>query len=101
MTIDMTFNNNTCVIVEVNGIAGAGSGLPLTGDNDIQLIVHQGNVNSDNDVNVIDLQDVKNHVFQAVDATTCTYDVNCDGQINVIDLQETKNNVFTPLPSCD
>jgi hypothetical protein len=48
----------------------------------------------------MDLQAVKNNVFQPVDATTCVYDINCDGQINVVDLQETKNNVFHSA-SCD
>jgi hypothetical protein len=101
MTIDMTFHNNTCVNVEVNGIAGAGGGLALVGDNDVRLTVHQGNVNGDDAINVVDLQDVKDHLFESVDATTCIYDINCDGQINVIDLQETKKNVFTPLPTCE
>ena len=100
MTIDMTFNNNTCVSVEVNGIGGAGGGLPLAGDNDVRLVVHQGNVSADEDVNVIDLQDVKNHAFEPVDATNFIYDINCDGEINVIDLQATKNNVFVPV-ACD
>jgi hypothetical protein len=100
MTIDMTYDNNACVTVAVTGIQGAGGGQALSGDNDVQVLVRQGNVNGDADVNVIDLQDVKNNVFQTVGQANFIYDVNADGDINVIDLQETKNNVFTTA-SCD
>jgi hypothetical protein len=88
LIIDMTYNENACVEVTV-------------GENTLRVLTHTGNINADDEVNVIDLQDVKNHVFQPVDAATCVYDVNCDGEINVIDLQQTKNNVFTPMPTCD
>jgi hypothetical protein len=95
LIIDMTFDNNACVTVAVTGIRGAGGGPAMVGDNDVQILVRQGNVNGDGDVNVIDLQDVKNHVFQPVDGTNFMYDVDTDGQINVVDLQVTKNNLFT------
>jgi len=87
LVIDMTFDANACVEITV-------------GDDTLRLLTHTGNVNGDDEVNVVDLQDVKNHVFQDVDAMTCIYDINCDGTINVIDLQTTKNNVFVPA-ACD
>jgi len=89
LVIDLSYSANTCVEVTVGG-------------DTVRILAHHGNVNGDADVNVIDLQDVKNHVFEAVDASNAKYDVAADGgSINVIDLQETKNNVFAPLPSCD
>jgi hypothetical protein len=87
LIIDMTYDKNACVEVTV-------------GSDTLSVLTHEGNVNADEDVNVIDLQDVKNNVFQTVDGSRFIYDVNCDGEINVIDLQETKNNVFTAA-SCD
>ena len=87
LIIDITFDVNACAEVTV-------------GDDTLQVLTHTGNVNGDANVNVIDLQDVKNHLFQPVDSGNCVYDVNCDGQLNVIDLQETKNNIFQPA-GCD
>ena len=87
LIIDMTYDKNACVEVTVDA-------------DTLSVLTHEGNVNADTDVNVIDLQEVKNNVFQTVDTSTFIYDVNCDGDINVIDLQETKNNVFTDA-SCD
>lgn len=81
LVIDMTYDKNACVQVSV-------------GDNTVTVLTHEGNVNADTDVNVIDLQEVKNNVFLGVDEATFIYDVNVDGEINVIDLQTTKNNVF-------
>jgi len=95
MVIDMTYNNNACVTVAITGIRGAGGAPALAGDNNVQVLVRQGNVNSDGDVNVIDLQEVKNHVFETVGGANFVYDVDADGQLNVVDLQETKNNLFT------
>jgi len=90
--VDMTFDNNACVSVTLEGIVG---NAPLEGDNDVQVLVRQGNVNGDDDVNVIDLQEVKNHVFETLDQSNFMYDVDCSGTLNVVDLQETKNNLFT------
>jgi hypothetical protein len=82
LVVDMIFDANACVEV--------------TASNDtVRVLAHEGNVNGNDTVDVVDLQDVKNSLFQPVDLVTCVYDVNCDGQINVIDLQETKNNVFS------
>jgi len=87
LIIDMTYDKNACVEVTVDA-------------DTLSVLTHEGNVNADTDVNVIDLQEVKNNVFQTVDTSTFIYDVNCDGDINVIDLQVTKNNVFQDA-SCD
>lgn len=87
LIIDMTYDKNACVEVTVDA-------------DTLSVLTHEGNVNADTDVNVIDLQEVKNNVFRTVDTSTFIYDVNCDGDINVIDLQETKNNVFQDA-SCD
>lgn len=93
LIVDMTFDNNACVTIAVNHLDG------LTGDTDVQVLVRQGNVNQDIHINVVDLQEVKNHIFQPVDPSNFIYDVTSDGTINVIDLQETKNNLFTSV-SC-
>jgi hypothetical protein len=90
----MTFEDNACVKVDVTGIE------ELAGDNNVTLVTHAGNVTGDAEVNVIDLQYIKNNAFQEVDSTTHLYDINCDGQINVIDLQEAKNNLFADV-ACD
>ena len=95
LIVDMTFDNNACVTVTLFNLVG------LIGDTDVQVLVRQGNVNGDDAVNVIDLQEVKNHIFQPVDAANCIYDVDVSGdQLNVVDLQETKNNLFTSA-SCE
>jgi len=99
LVVDMTFTNNACVKTTLSGLRGAGGGQPMPGPINVEVVAHQGNVNGDSAVNVIDLQDVKNHVFQTVGLSNFKYDVNVDGRINVIDLQETKNNVFQPA-SC-
>ena len=95
LLVDMMFDHNACITVELNGIVSADTGAPMTGDNDVQVIAHQGNVNGDDEVNVVDLQEVKNHLFEFVGQSNAIYDINCDADINVVDLQETKNNLFT------
>lgn len=84
LIIDMALLQNACVEVSV-------------GDDTLRLLTHIGNVNGDSAVNVIDLQEIKNHIFEAVEADTCAYDINCDGAIDVIDLQTAKNNMFTSV----
>jgi hypothetical protein len=95
MIIDMTYDNNACVTVAVTGIRGAGGGPALTGDNDVQVLARQGNVDLNTSINVLDLQQVKNNLFQPVSGGNFINDVNCDGMLNVLDLQMTKNNLFT------
>lgn len=91
ITVDMAFGENACVTVQIEGIED------LVGDNDVLVVSHRGDVNGDGNANVIDLQDIKNHMFEPVGASTCAYDVNVDGVINVLDLQEAKNNLFTDV----
>jgi len=98
LTIRMNFDRNACVYVEVNGVRTLGGGPALEGDNDIEVICHEGDVNQDGNVNVIDLQDIKNRIFQITTAKNFLYDVDVSGgTLNVIDLQETKNNLFTTV----
>jgi len=88
LIIDMQFEPNSCVrITEPFGQT-------------FTVLTHQGNVNGDPDVNVIDMQEVKNHIFEPVNESTFLYDINADGSINVIDLQDTKNNIFASA-SCE
>jgi hypothetical protein len=101
LIVDMTFNPSACVSVSVDGVTSVGSGLPVEAGQHARLRTWLGNVNADDGVNVVDLQEVKNHAFGAVDTTRFIYDVNADGLINVVDLQVTKNNVFTPGPTCE
>lgn len=56
-----------------------------TGNKILVLSVQSAcDVNSDNSVNVVDVQ---NEVLQAISLATCTNDLNLDGQCNVIDVQ--------------
>jgi len=104
----VTVVNGTCLSTSVSGNSlivrlapNANACMEVTDHcgNTVRVLMHQGNVTGDADVNVIDLQDIKNRVFQTFDCDLARYDVNCDCAINVIDLQETKNNVFEPA-SC-
>ena len=71
LVIDMTFNANACISVTV-------------GDDTVELIAQQGNVNGDAHVNVLDLQAIKTRLLQNVDESRFIYDVNTSGaQINV------------------
>jgi hypothetical protein len=95
--LSMTFTPNTCVTATSDMLIGIDSNLPPGEPVGVSLLAWPGNVNQDASANVIDLQDVKNHVFQPVDDTTFLFDMNVDGQINVLDLQETKNNLFSTV----
>jgi hypothetical protein len=96
LTVRMDYDRNACVHVQVEGIRAFGEGSPLEGDNDVEVICHEGDVNRDGNVNVIDLQDIKNRVFQVTTFKNFIYDVDVSGgTLNVIDLQETKNNLFS------
>lgn len=85
---------NTCLTVTVNGITG------LAGDNNVSVILHEGNVDGTTAVNILDLQAIKNQLIQAVGNSNFHLDVNCSGgAINILDLQVAKNNLFQPA-SC-
>ena len=86
LLVDLVHASNSCVEVGI-------------GPNTIRVLSHEANVNTDNDVNILDLQEIKNRLLQAVQTSTAGYDVNCDGGINILDLQAAKNNLQQPA-SC-
>jgi hypothetical protein len=88
VTVNMTYGLNACVTVTVSGLTG------LTGDSDVSVLTHRGNVNTDTSVNLLDLQEIKNVLFQPVFIINFTRDVNVDGLINLLDLQSVKTNLF-------
>jgi hypothetical protein len=57
-----------------------------------------GSVSDDADVNLLDLQAIKNVLFGAIVGGTFCRDVNVDGAINLLDLQPVKSNLFRPGP---
>jgi hypothetical protein len=85
---------NQCVKVQVTGIAG------FTGDSDVHVVHHTGDLDANSLVNLLDLQEVKNALFQAVGAGNFTRDVNVDNLINLLDLQEVKTNLFQASSAC-
>jgi hypothetical protein len=87
LIIDMTYNLNACVEVTV-------------AEDTLRVLTHTGNVNDDPWVNVLDLQECKNEVFEPIDSFNflCDIDTNC--HFNVIDLQRIKNQLFTS-PTCE
>lgn len=86
LIVVMNFDKNACVTVSVVDTLGSAS-----------VIAHEGNINGDDTIDVLDLQDLKNHVFEPVGPDNFLYDINADCSINVVDLQQTKNNVFTQV----
>ena len=110
---DVILTNAICKAVSVQGdtVVVALEGLsenqcsrvqvPLGGgDNDVDVIHHPGNVNSDGVVNVLDLQRIKNSLLAPVTAANASLDLDCNGVINVLDLQSAKNNLLTPFVGC-
>ncbi len=81
-----------CAMMTVNG------GYALEGDLDVEIRALEGDASSDGVVNIVDLSDVKQHLFAAVDASTAPFDVNTDGVINIVDLNEVKQRLFTTAP---
>ncbi len=110
---DLVLTNATCAGVTVSGNDAAISlgGLVKNrcvrvqapaagGDNTVEWLNHLGDVNGDGPVNIVDLQEVKSGLFQAVGAGNATLDVNADGVINIVDLQEVKSNLFAGVTGC-
>jgi hypothetical protein len=81
-------NTNACLTVAVLDIDG------LTGDADVSVILHAGDVNDDENANLLDLQAVKAALFGPLSSANFTADVNVDGAINLLDLQAVKGNLF-------
>ncbi len=67
---------------------------PLSGDDDLTIQVHTGNVNADDHVNTLDLSVVKSQLFQPLTSTNFNCDVFVDGIINTLDLSTTKAYLF-------
>jgi hypothetical protein len=100
MTVNMTFGKNQCVAVALSGIRGAGAGPAMTGTSAVSVLTHEGNVNADDNVNLLDLNDIKLTLFQAVGAGNFKNDINADASINLLDLNATKINLFVAKPTC-
>ena len=99
LTVNMTYNKNQCVAVAVTGLRGAGGGapvLPATG----RARTIEGDADDTKSINILDLANIKNKLFQPVNATTLRFDIDCTGSINILDLANTKNNLFAPQPVC-
>jgi hypothetical protein len=95
LVIDLAFDDNNCVEVDVDGIVGIPSNRPLRWNGDTGFISHIGNVDRTVWVDVLDLQAIKAHLFGKLVESNFIYDVNLDGRINVLDLQKAKDNIFT------
>lgn len=94
MIVDMSFKNNACVRVGVDGIRAVADGSPLQGKADVEVRVIQGDANGDGVVNLLDLQAMKNSLARPVAADIAQYDCDCSGgQINILDLQCAKDNL--------
>ena len=98
LTVDMVYDKNACVGVEVSGFRGLGGGQDLGGDRHVQVITHEGNANAVGGVNILDMQAIKNRLTQAVSdcAGTAVLDIDANGTINILDMQAVKNNLFIP-----
>jgi hypothetical protein len=95
-TLSLTLNSNfnACTRVVLSGIGGVDSGLPVFGDNDVELRLIPGDVDGSGIVNLLDLQAIKNTLFQPVGPSNFRSDVNLDGLINLEDMQFVKNALF-------
>jgi len=85
---------NTCLKVTATGIVG------LTGDTDVAVRLHEGNVTGDANVNLLDLQSIKGQLFQPVTGANFRADVTVNGTINLLDLQAGKSNLFVAPGAC-
>jgi len=86
--------NNACLAIVLNGFTDL-AGNPLAGDNDIHIIVVQGEVDMVAPVNLFDLVAVKTQLFLPVTPANYRSDVRADGMINIWDLQDVKANLFS------
>jgi hypothetical protein len=100
LTVNMTYDKNQCVVVTLSGIRGAGAGPAMVGPNAASVLTHEGNVDTDDNVNLLDLNEIKLALFQAVGAGNFKTDVNVDAAINLLDLNATKINLFVAKPTC-
>jgi hypothetical protein len=94
LTVNMTYTKNQCTTATLTGLRGAGGGGAMTGDNNVSVRMHEGNVNGDTAVNLSDLQSIKGQLLTPVNAGSFRSDVTCDGSINLSDLQAVKANLL-------
>jgi hypothetical protein len=85
---------NLCVRLQVTGLAG------FSGDSDLHVVHQTGDLDNSTLVNLLDLQEIKNVLFQPVGAGNFLRDVSTDNLINLLDLQEVKLNLFQSAFAC-
>lgn len=107
---DFTITNGTCAGVTVSGnnaivalsgltkntcltVAATGVCLVPGSDNNVSVVLHEGQANTDTAVNILDLQAIKNVLNQALSQANFRSDINVNGTINILDLQACKNNL--------
>lgn len=88
-----TFNNNSCVALQLSGLRRVGGGGPIRFDHTVNVLAQVGNVNGQGSTNILDLQQIKNNLNRPVSETNFLTDVNVNGSINILDLQAAKNNL--------
>lgn len=91
---------NTCLTLAMNNVVDVTDNLPLSGDNDVQARVLNGDQSADGLVNIADLNNVKNALAQPVTGINFLMDITADGLINIADLNSTKNNLAASLAGC-
>ena len=90
MVIEMSdVANRSLCTVALSGITDL-AGNALSGDNDVQINVHIGDVYADDLVNILDLSEVKKDLSKDLSNATCVSDVLTDGVINILDLSTVK-----------
>jgi hypothetical protein len=100
LTVNMSFARNECVVVKLEGLRGANQGPALAGLASASIRSHEGNVNRDGAVNLMDLNAAKAMLFQPAGAASFQADVVCNGVLNLMDLNGVKANLFTAAPVC-
>lgn len=89
-------NPDGCVRVGMPQLGG----LPLIFDQDVEVAVLLGDRTGDGVVNIVDLNAVKQDLFQVLSPTNFVSDVNADGVVNIVDLNVTKQNLFSTADAC-
>jgi hypothetical protein len=84
----------------LSGFRAAGGGAAMAGPNAASVLTHEGNVNGDDAANLLDLNEIKLALFQALGAGNFRSDINTDGVLNLLDLNATKINLFHAKPTC-
>ncbi len=77
--------DETCLTITLAGVTDL-DGTPLTGDNDVQVVLLCGDVNGDGVVDGDDEIEATNRIGQPLDQTNARYDVDRNGHIDVVDV---------------